>query len=147
MKERYLQLRQRPFTAEFHPMDCYSELISPKLKKQVSFDAVSMQFCLHYAFENEHKARIMLQNVSERLRPGGYFIGTIPDANLIVKRLRQDQKEGFGNSIFSITFENLKRDEGGKLVGFTPFGCKYMFHLVDAVDCPEYLVNWRVFEK
>lgn len=44
------------------------------------FDVVSMQFCLHYAFETEDKARMMLSNVVRHLRPGGTFIGTIPDA-------------------------------------------------------------------
>jgi mRNA (guanine-N7-)-methyltransferase len=107
-----------------------------------------MQFCLHYAFENEHKARTMLQNVSERLRPGGYFIGTMPDANWIVKRVRQEPPNsfGFGNSIYSITFDNLEQ-KGNDKVGFTPYGCKYMFHLVDAVDCPEYLVHFPTFQR
>lgn len=47
-------------------------------------DLVSCQFALHYAFESEARARMMLQNIATRLKPGGYFIGTIPDANLIV---------------------------------------------------------------
>ncbi|CEI88792.1 Putative mRNA cap guanine-N7 methyltransferase [Rhizopus microsporus] len=108
-----------------------------------------MQFCLHYSFETEQKARTMLKNVTSRLRPGGHFIGTIPDANWIVKRLRQEPKGsfGFGNSIYNIQFENIKDDDEKQKVGFTKFGCKYMFHLVDAVDCPEYLVHWSTFEK
>ncbi|KAI8967823.1 guanine-N(7)-methyltransferase domain-containing protein [Mycotypha africana] len=153
MQDRYKSLRQRPtFTAEFHPMDCFSELIAPRLSRpNLQFDLVSMQFCLHYAFENEHKARIMLENVTKNLRKGGYFIGTIPDAHWIVKRVRQEPKgtRGFGNSIYSITFEenSIKEDEKGYKTGFAPFGCKYMFHLVDAVDCPEYLVHWGTFER
>lgn len=39
-----------------------------------------MQFCMHYAFETEAKVRTMLENVVQHLRPGGVFIGTIPDA-------------------------------------------------------------------
>ncbi|KAI8376602.1 guanine-N(7)-methyltransferase domain-containing protein [Choanephora cucurbitarum] len=150
MQERYKTLRDKTFTAEFYPMDCYQELIAPKLKPDMRFDTVSMQFCLHYAFENEHKARIMLQNVSHNLRSGGYFVGTIPDANWIVKRVREEPKGsyGFGNSIYSITFEDIQDvDDERRKIGFTPFGCKYMFHLVDAVDCPEYLVHWGTFEK
>lgn len=38
-----------------------------------------MQFCMHYAFETEAKVRRMLENVSLYLKPGGVFIGTIPD--------------------------------------------------------------------
>lgn len=43
------------------------------------FDVVSMQFCMHYAFESEEKARMMLANATRYLRPGGVLIGTIPD--------------------------------------------------------------------
>lgn len=126
------------------------ELIAPKLRPDLKFDTVSMQFCLHYAFENEKKARIMLQNVSSKLRSGGYFIGTMPDSNWIVKRVRQEPSGsfGFGNSIYSITFDDIKDTEDDrKKIGFSTYGCKYMFHLVDAVDCPEYLVHWPTFEK
>lgn len=112
------------------------------------FDTVSMQFCLHYSFESEQKARTMLQNVTGQLRSGGHFIGTMPDANWIVKRVREQPRGvfGFGNSIYSITFDDI-HDEGDTKVGFKQFGCKYMFHLVDAVDCPEYLVHWGTFER
>ncbi len=27
---------------------------------------------------------MLLHNITEKLKPGGYFVGTIPDANLIV---------------------------------------------------------------
>lgn len=118
----------------------------------MTFDAVSMQFCLHYAFESESKARRMLENVTCRLRRGGRFIGTFPDANWIVKRVRQEPagSNGFGNSIYRIDFQDSIRDttdDKYRKEGFTRFGCRYMFHLVDAVDCPEYLVHWPTFEK
>lgn len=35
---------------------------------------------MHYAFESEEKVRTMLDNVTKFLRPGGTFMGTIPDA-------------------------------------------------------------------
>ena len=44
----------------------------------------SCQFSLHYSFESYDKAMGMLQNACENLRPGGYFIGTIVDANEMV---------------------------------------------------------------
>ncbi|KAI7874518.1 guanine-N(7)-methyltransferase [Lichtheimia hyalospora FSU 10163] len=146
MKERYRTMRRLSFTAEFYAMDCYQEPIAPKLKPNLRFDAVSMQFCLHYAFETEEKARMMLQNVAGRLRSGGRFIGTMPDASWIVKRVREQPKGvyRFGNSIYSIDFGDTLKEGVGK--GLTKFGCRYMFHLVDAVDCPEYLVHWGTFE-
>jgi mRNA (guanine-N7-)-methyltransferase len=43
-----------------------------------------MQFCMHYAFESVPKARMMLENVSKHLRKGGVFLGTIPNADLLL---------------------------------------------------------------
>lgn len=48
-----------------------------------------MQFALHYSWSTEVRARQALANVSALLRPGGIFIGTMPDANVIIKRLRE----------------------------------------------------------
>ncbi|KAI8142043.1 guanine-N(7)-methyltransferase domain-containing protein [Fennellomyces sp. T-0311] len=147
MSERYQSLRNKSFGAEFFHMDCYKDLIEYKLHPSTKFDAVSMQFCLHYGFEKEEMARTMLRNVTSNLKPGGRYIGTMPDAYWIVKRVRE-QPEGvysFGNSIYRIDFEDTIKDPS-KEVGFSKFGCKYMFHLEDAVDCPEYLVHWPTFE-
>ena len=44
------------------------------------FDAVSLMFCMHYAFESEAKCRRMLSNVAGALKKGGRFFGTIPVA-------------------------------------------------------------------
>lgn len=48
------------------------------------YDNVSMQFCMHYAFETAPKARMMMENVSRFLRKGGVFIGTIPDSEMLL---------------------------------------------------------------
>jgi len=48
------------------------------------FDLVSCQFSFHYCFESLPQAECMMKNAAESLRPGGYFIGTIPNANDIV---------------------------------------------------------------
>lgn len=45
---------------------------------------VTMQFCMHYAFETEAKARQMLENVARGLKPGGVFIGTTPNAEKLM---------------------------------------------------------------
>ena len=51
---------------------------------ETKFDLCSCQFSFHYSFESEAQARCMLRNATECLKPGGYFIGTIPNANLLV---------------------------------------------------------------
>ena len=47
------------------------------------------QFAMHYSWSTEARARQALANISALLRPGGTFIGTMPDANVIIKRLRE----------------------------------------------------------
>lgn len=50
----------------------------------MKFDLCSCQFALHYAFASEETAKRLLWNACDALRSGGYFIGTLPDANAIV---------------------------------------------------------------
>ena len=57
-------------------------------KTALLFDVVSCQFALHYAWSSEERARAAMQNVAASLKPGGFFIGTIPDADAIVEKLR-----------------------------------------------------------
>lgn len=66
--------------------------------------APSLQFALHYSFSEEARARRALQNVSSLLRPGGVFIGTIPDANVLVRKLREGQAEFYlrSSSLFFV---------------------------------------------
>lgn len=51
---------------------------------EMQLDLTSCQFAFHYAFESYKQAETMIKNACEKLRPGGYFIGTTPDANELV---------------------------------------------------------------
>ncbi|THU99396.1 guanine-N(7)-methyltransferase [Dendrothele bispora CBS 962.96] len=146
-RSRWEGIRAPRFDASFAALDCYTESLttafSPETLSQ-SFDVVSMQFCMHYAFESESKARCMLGNVSRWLRGGGIFIGTIPNAEQLLDHLNDipadSQDLSFGNSVYKIRFES--RDHRGD------FGNKYWFFLQDAVeDVPEYIVLWDTFVK
>lgn len=53
----------------------------------ITLDLVSCQFSFHYSFESLAQAECMLQNAAECLQPGGFFIGTMPDANEIMSVL------------------------------------------------------------
>lgn len=86
-RNRWEGLRGPRFDATFAALDCYTQPVSkafPPAKLVQPFDVVSMQFCMHYAFETVQKARCMLDNVSRYLRSGGIFIGTIPNADLLM---------------------------------------------------------------
>ena len=110
-----------------------------KINKNYYFDLVSCQFALHYHFQNEKRLNAFLTNVSSRLCEGGYFIGTIIEDNVIVKRLRNrkkitenkylKEKFTFGNEYYSVKFSQKHFD-----VKNGPFGIKYGFYLEDSID-------------
>lgn len=52
-------------------------------------DVVSCQFAIHYFFESLQTLRNFIQNVSNNLKPGGYFIGTCLDGNKIMNQLKE----------------------------------------------------------
>ncbi|KAI3843605.1 hypothetical protein MKX03_002101 [Papaver bracteatum] len=80
------------------------------------------------------RARRALANVSALLRPGGTFIGTMPDANGLT----------FGNSVYWIRFD--EEYDHKRFRSSTPFCIKYEFHLEDAVDCPAWIVPFPCFQ-
>ncbi|KAI5124500.1 hypothetical protein M0805_003025 [Coniferiporia weirii] len=137
------------YNAFFAALDCYSDPLNknpdmPLPPQAAPFDIVSMQFCMHYAFESERKARVMLENVTRYLRKGGRFIGTIPNDRLLLQRLdaippdRDPSDLSFGNAVYRIKFDNRNRS--------SMFGIRYSFFLQDAVeDVPEYIVQWDNF--
>ncbi|KFM66263.1 mRNA cap guanine-N7 methyltransferase, partial [Stegodyphus mimosarum] len=142
MKERHKRQREKGhcFDAEFIATDCTRVRLKDLYKKpDIQFDIVSCQFAFHYCFESLTQARKMLQNVSECLKPGGYFIGTLPDAYDIMRRLEEAEDLSFGNDVYSVTFPSKERPP--------LFGAKYDFHLEGVVDCPEFLVYFPAFVK
>ena len=52
------------------------------------FDVCSVQFAIHYMFENQETLQNFLQNVSEVTKEGGYFIGTSYDGKLMFNYLK-----------------------------------------------------------
>ena len=123
------------FTAEFIAADCTKVRLREKYKDPcVHLDFVSCQFAFHYSFESLEQAECMLKNASECLKPGGYFIGTIPDAYDLVSRWQKCDGNKLGNEIYNVEFFCDKKKP-------PLFGAKYNFHLEGVVDCPEFLVH------
>jgi SAM-dependent methyltransferase len=52
------------------------------------FDICSIQFAIHYMFENQETLHNFLQNVSEVTKEGGYFIGTSYDGEKMFNMLK-----------------------------------------------------------
>ncbi len=99
---------QRAFDAEFVVQDAFGQSIGkiPIIQNigfaedggsrwgGGGFDVVSMMFCMHYAFENESKAKAMLANVAGSLKKGGRFLGVIPNSDIIRTRIEAFHKQG-----------------------------------------------------
>ncbi|KAL8167431.1 hypothetical protein V2J09_008930 [Rumex salicifolius] len=143
--DQHQRRKKFSFPARLLCGDCFEVHLDKVLADDAPFDVVSCQFAMHYSWSTEARARRALANVSALLRPGGYFIGTMPDANVIIKKLRQAKGLEFGNSVYGIQFDDEFADKN-----FSPsrsFGIKYKFHLEDAVDCPEWVVSFPLFKK
>ncbi|KAK6460474.1 putative RNA cap methyltransferase [Scheffersomyces coipomensis] len=151
------------FEACFATGDCFGqtipEILEPNfpgiIDKTFPVDAVSIQFSLHYSFETEERVRTLITNISKSLRPGGTFIGTIPSSDFIRGKIQRkeyiteeggsNEKKKFGNSIYSVTFEKEPPADG---VFRPPFGNKYTYNLIDAVDnVPEYVVPFETLRS
>jgi mRNA (guanine-N7-)-methyltransferase len=144
--ERYADVRHKhAFPCHFVDADCSLPQLwrrNPELNRFLEyglFDFVSCQFALHYAFETEARARALIDNAASRLRPGGHFVCTVPNAHKIVKRLRTTCGLAYGNSLYAIQVRAPKFTDSDVIA---PFGAEYFFTLADAVEnCAEYLVH------
>ncbi|CAL7935904.1 unnamed protein product [Xylocopa violacea] len=141
LKRRNSHGRNSLFRAEFITADCTKDHLRKKFKDpSISLDLVSCQFAFHYCFESLQQAECMMKNASECLKPGGYFIGTIPDAYDLVSRWQKCDGNNFGNDIYNVQFFCDKTKP-------PLFGAKYHFQLEGVVNCPEFLVYLPVFRK
>ena len=122
-EDRYIGMRRgrRPiFDGRFYVKDCFDEWIGdvpivrdvgidPNVGSGASgrwagggFDVVAMMFSMHYAFEHEEKAKMMLRNVAGALKKGGRFIGVVPNSDAIAERVvewHNKQKGGEETSV------------------------------------------------
>jgi SAM-dependent methyltransferase len=67
----------------------------------MKFDAINCQFALHYMFNNETGFSNFCDNINNTLRPGGWFLATCFDADLVMEALGKD-----GKHILPYTDEN-----------------------------------------
>ena len=131
------------FPALFISCDCFGPRIFDSLDKNIQFDFVSCQFALHYAFESEERARRALENITDRLKPGGHFVGTIINVLRLVKLFRH-VGHSWANPVCALEFDKSLSKEGP----FPEFGAKYTFTLIDAVGgVPEYFVHFDVLQR
>ena len=139
--------RQRALPKELRPL-------VPKFKGlcKKGFDIISSQFSIHYYFKDELTLRTYIQNISENIKKGGFFIGTCYDGMKVFNVLEKngghlEMMDEFNNKVYSITknYElddfNYSKDDIEKL-----FGQKidvYMNSIGQTIT--EYLVNFELF--
>lgn len=122
------------YEARFLAADCTEPLDEVPVGAPF-FDVVSCQFALHYSFDTFDRATRTLQNVGQRLKKGGHFIGTIPSAERILARFRKlpshATERRFGNVFYSVHMKDELTAPD-----------MYTFSLTDAIDeVPEALVR------
>lgn len=136
------QKMKKACKAYFYAGNAFSDNMLKRINEipgNVTFDITSCQFAFHYAFKDESLARSAVNNLCNKLVPGGICILTIPNACRIVKMLREsNDNTKIGNRLFSIQryfdIDNIPM-----------FGAEYVFNLVESVDnCAEYLVHPQV---
>ncbi|KAF1899291.1 hypothetical protein Lal_00019418 [Lupinus albus] len=140
--------------------DCYEVRLDKVLADDAPFDICSCQFALHYSWSTEARARQALANVSALLRPGGVFIGTMPDANVIIKKLREEKMVKFclrwfgawecvEETIRSLSKESRSNVAEGLTFGNSVYWVRFdeEFSSKDAVDCPEWVVPFHIFKS
>ncbi|AET38016.1 mRNA (guanine-N7)-methyltransferase Ecym_2270 [Eremothecium cymbalariae DBVPG len=154
-QRRYQNMRDLDYQVILITGDCFGEslgvAVQPFTECRFPCDVVSTQFCLHYAFETEDKARRAILNVSKSLKVGGYFFGTIPDAEFIRYKLnkfsKNDEKPSWGNSIYKVSFSNNSYQLNGYEFE-SPFGNMYTYWLEDAIDnVPEYVIPFETLRN
>lgn len=122
------------FHAEFHEGDFYNKPVV----LETSFDVISIQFSLHYAFSSYKSFKNTLRNISMHLKTGGVVIATIPDYDVLTNRLKKYGPK-FGNTLYRV---NFKRTYEEIISSGDRFGLEYIFTLKEAVeDCVEYMID------
>lgn len=142
------------------------------LEKEDTFDAISIQFALHYFFGEKSRAEFFFQQISRMLKPGGYCIATTVDANVVLQhamrnfgefnangnRMPIQFKDDQGRVLCQIMIDDTTRD---RILSNSPhedwYGLRYTFQLSDAaqgengegsaVNAPEYLIPNTVLNQ
>lgn len=138
-KKRYQSCHFR-FKADFLVKDAYNSLFHIG----TSFDVISIQFSLHYAFMSLNTLRTTLQNIKNHLSSSGKVIASIPDSEVLLRRYKK-YGNNYGNNFYSVNF--IMSYEQIQSVS-CKLGIEYMFTLSNSLDkCVEYLIDMDALKK
>lgn len=116
------------------------------------FDVCSIQFAIHYMFENERKLHNFIQNVSELTHIGSYFIGTCYDGKLVYDMLKANDGsvELYKNKNKIWGIKQKYNDEETDIFPGTSESLGYKISVYQESinqEIDEYLVNFEYFEN
>ena len=133
---------------------CYTESDKILFRKHVPvkyhFDTVCSLFCIHYFFKNEITLRSFLQNISDNLKIGGFFIGTCFDGIRVYEALKNESSLS-GKTYTQDILWKIEKKYNKKII-FTKNKCHYGTEIDVFVKSignvhREYLVNFLFFDK
>ena len=116
---------------------------------EAGFDVGSVQFAIHYFFENELTLHQFLRNVSDCIRIGGHFIGTTYDGQTVFEQLRKKPKGGSWTMMKNDTkIAEITKDYDATEFPDTDASIGYRIQVYQETInqvFPEYLVNFKYF--
>jgi len=81
--------------------DTYKKYGKELFSKKHSYDMITMFFALHYMFQNAKTLRKFIENLTDNLKIGGYFVGCCYDGEKIFNSLKESGKISFKKRIKS----------------------------------------------
>ena len=125
----------------------------PGLPLQVGeqqFDVVTAFFSLHYMFESVDKICHFMTNVAKCLKPGGFFIGTCFDGQLVLDTLRETGMQRFTPNR-GHTYTLVKQWDDANLTNLTDdaasVGLKLKVESATMEDQEEWLVSFTFLDR
>lgn len=110
--------------------------VRQKFEMGQMFDCVVCNFAVQFFFESSEILSTFCCNVQRHLKPGGLFLACIPNGEEIIRRSKSSSHNHFGNSLFSVKY-NDELTQG--------VGNPYAFSLKDCIeDCIEYVASQEI---
>ena len=113
---------------------------------QYGFDVGTIQFAIHYLFENKYKLNGFIKNCADSIKQNGYLIGTCYDGETIFELLKKEKKKELYIDDHKIWHIEKKYTSKKFLSDSSSLGYKIsVFQDSINQEVDEYLVNFKYF--
>lgn len=121
--------------------DANDDFAAAALARAPAYSVVSCQLGPHFACSGPGALSAFASRIARVVRPGGFFIGSLPDADVLAQRsagaVLEEGGRRFGNRAYSVVFAGERLDP-------LALGSHYTFSLAGCVDrCPEFVAPWH----